>query len=407
MKKHSSGADCGFFSSTTAAAVALLIVLDLWLVLAHPLANVTTASLDRGEIASAVRVYRQQEVAPDLVLLGSSLVTAPIMQGEASFHQEPIARMIHRRSHLLEAALSERLGRKPQVFCLAAGGEMASDAYLITKNVLVRSRLPSAIIYGIAPRDFQDNLMPGIQSSEAFQVLSSLADLMPVFRFSEQSWAGKTDLVLGRLWALFRFRSDIKVYLTLRIKKLMERALPYVVFEKYGSTLELKAQRRGQFPEEAKGTPTTWPGLAMEHNDPERERCEYIRRYNPVCSSLVESEFSYFEHLLELCRQRGVPLLVVNMPLSRLNKSLLPDQFYRDYLIRVAALCRKHGAELADLNQSRWDQEANFVDSVHLTPEAGLRFLRALADLVARSPVSVRLRDSRGALASGDNRSGQ
>ena len=45
--------------SATVIAFALLIALDAWLGLAHPLTHVPTANLDRGEIFSALSAYRK------------------------------------------------------------------------------------------------------------------------------------------------------------------------------------------------------------------------------------------------------------------------------------------------------------------------------------------------------------
>src|SRR3990167_2289207 len=104
------------------AVIALVAMIDAWLLLFHPLAHVPTVSLDRGEVFNALSVYPKGGPTPEIVFLGSSTVTAPILQAEALFFNEPITRFFHRRCHYLEQTLAQRLGRQPQIFCLASGG---------------------------------------------------------------------------------------------------------------------------------------------------------------------------------------------------------------------------------------------------------------------------------------------
>lgn len=377
---------------TVIAVLALLLVLDSYLLYGHPLARVTTVSLERAEIFNAMAAYEKEFDAPPLLLLGSSLVTAPVLQAEALHHGKPIPRFLHRRSHVLERELGSRLGTRVKVFCLAVGGEMASDAYLIAKHLRQSRKLPLAIVYGAAPRDFQDNLLPGVDASETFQCLAGLDELQRFMTSPSLSIDKKISLLLGRIWTLWRYKSDIHTYLVLRVKKLMEKALPFVVFEKYGQTAELKPRKRGQFPEEAKGVPTAFPGVSLEKATTGQVESEYRRRYNPPSAELIETQFGYFGQLLALCQSAGIPLIVTNMPLSQANKRLMPKALHDNYSLRVPALCRQYNADYFDFAAEVWGREANFVDTVHLSPEVSRPFLSELSTVIARSRVAGVLR---------------
>lgn len=383
----------------TVGVIALVAITDAWLLLFHPLAHVPTVSLDRGELFNALSVYPRDKSTPEIVLLGSSAVTAPLMQAEALFFNEPITRFSHRRCHYLEHMLAQRLGRQPQVFCLASGGQMASDAYLIARHISRLPKHPVAIVYGITPRDFQDNLLPSITSSETFQLLAGFEDLPKLLSSPRLDLEHKASLILGRVWALWRYRSDIRTYLVLKIKKTMERTLPFVVFDKYGDTRNLKPHKYGQFPEEARGTPHAWPGLPLDHLSSEQTQREYSRRYNPVSQELVEEEFCYFRELLKLCQNNHITLLVVNMPLSNLNKNLMAPGFYNKYVKKLEELSHSYNIDFIDMNQKPLTEPHNFVDTVHLTPQSGLVFLKALSNTIAKSPVSRALINSPPAVA--------
>ncbi len=394
-----------FLGKTTLVTLALMCALDAWLSLAHPLANLPTVGLDRSEIFNAVRAYRQRTKSPDIVLLGSSLVTAPFMQAEAELKQAPVARMTERESVAFQNCLASRLGLSPDVFCLAVGGEMVSDAYLIARNEIFSSRPPAAIVYGIAPRDFQDNLLRDLVSTQPFQLLSDVGDLRGMLSSETVSFERKMSLCLERVWALWRYRSDIRTYFSLRAKKVMEATMPWIVFDKYGETLDLKPRKRGWFPEEAKGVLRAWPGVALDHLSAEATMEEYRRRYNPVNAELIAEENTYLRRFLHLCKEKGVAVLMVNMPLSAANKKLMAPGFYDDYLRCLSLECSKCGVEFVNLDDHRFDKADNFVDTVHLTPQVSHKFLEALADVFAGCRVAQALSKDDAALAiDGHNR---
>ena len=377
-----------FRCSRLAAALLVALAVNVWLASAHPLGNVPTANLDTGEVFRSVSAYKKEVTAHSVVFIGSSLVLVPMMQAEAAFVGVPIPRMTHRRSLFVEHQLSDKLDLAPRAFCMAIGGEMVSDAYLLVKNVLQGPCKPDAIVFGVAPRDIQDNTMPGIQSSESFRSLAKLDDVAEVLRSTAPSFETAADMLISQAYPLWKYRSDVRTYYLLRTKKLMEACLPWVVFDKYGETLELKPRRHGQFPEEAKGTPMIFPNLAMDHYTPEQTRFQYIKRYNPPARDLINKEFSYLDRLLALCKQRGVKVLLVNMPLSQLNLSLMPPEFYADYMKRLQQICTTNGVELQDLCRPPYTANANFVDGVHLNTDCSPKLLSKVCDHFANSPVA-------------------
>lgn len=373
-------------------ALALVVAFDFWLATAHPLAKAPVASIDRSEIFQSARSYEQAAGAPDVVLFGSSLMTAPVLQSEALYLGKPIPKFVHRRVHVLEESLARSLGRTPEVFCLAAGGEMASDAYLITKNLLRGAKQPIAIIYGVAPRDFQDNLVPDPEATPVFQSLATVSDLPERMTTPPVKLQKKLEVTLGRLCSLWRYRNDLRVYLTLRLKKFMERTMPWVCFEKYDDKHVLRVAKRGLYPEEAAGEPTAWPGVALDHLSPKDMLADYNLRYNPVSPRAFDLQFAYFEKFLKLTRERGIAVLIVNMPLSTANKRLMPPHFLDAFRSRCELLCKQYDVDFADLNRQPWDDCGNFVDTVHLEPRLSAHFLDEMSAIASRSQVALALK---------------
>jgi hypothetical protein len=383
------------YVSTAVVALVMAALLNVWLVTAHPLAKVPTANLDSGEVAHALTALDRDpdfsgtpRRAPRICLLGSSLVLAPALQAEANYLHVPIQRLNDRRSHYLEAQFNDSAS-KPNIFCLAIGGSMISDAYLLVKHVLTGNRQPDAIVFGVAPRDFQDNLCPAVQATETFKKLASPADVLDVFATQKPSFESGFDLLMSEFVPLWKYHTDIRTFALLRTKKTMEACMPWVVFDKYGETLELKPRRHGVYPEETHGTPMVLPHVAMNHTSVDATRDEYRQRYNPLNPQFIEQEFGYLNKLLSLCHQRNIRILVVNMPLSKDNLALLPSGFYQDYLQRLAQTCSQHQAELVNMCNADTTRNELFADGVHLDTDRSEEFWKAVQDKFNKSAVAT------------------
>ncbi len=416
--------------SSACLAAVLVAAIDVLVGVSHPLAAINTVNTDKAEPYNAVVAVKramqqdqneQREVASatagsasrPVLLLGSSLVVAPALQCEAIYTGKEFKRFHQRRltsfENYLERSLVKEAGSSTNAnssfvrsYCLAMGGQMASDAFLVAKEVLPASSDATAgtsIVYGIAPRDFQDNLFPRIDASPIFRIFAKVADLPQLFQ-SEPTMTSvdRTSACGERLSSIYRYRTDWQNLFAIRAKRAIEKCLPFVVFDKYYDTLALKPQKKGLLPGEAIGTPIVVPNRAVDHADWQTTEAEYKRRYTPVQVSRAEAQFDYFEKLLRLCQERKVNLMVVNMPLSQDNMKALPKSFYKQYLSHAEQLCNQYGVEFVDLNQGQWTNNSNFVDSVHLKPENSAAFMHKLAKLTAASNLSLALKRSSSSL---------
>ena len=380
-----------FRFSQVALALLAVLALDIWIGTAHPMSKAVTPNLDRSETFSTACVYRDQEKAPDVVLLGSSLMVAPVMQAEAVHLGRPFPRFIHRQSEFLSSALANSLGSNPSVFCFAVAGEAVSDAFLITKHVVAATKKPKVIVYGIAPRDFQDNTCPGVDATESFNVLADLSDVQKVSERNKLSFDRTANIALAKISSLWKYRSDIRLYATLRMKKTMERFLPWVMFEKYDNQGVLAARKKGQYPEEAIGTIQTFPNMPMENSGYTKTIQQYIRRYRPENPAAVDEQFSFLEQLMDTCDREGIKLLVLRRTLSQTILSLLPEGFYPRCFDRPSKICASKNVELVNLGTS-YKADESYTDTVHLKPDVSSEFLTTIAKVISSSRVASSLK---------------
>lgn len=389
------------------AALCLLAAVEGWLALAHPLARLPVATIEQGEAFNSIAGIKKEtsdsKKEPYVVLLGSSLMVAPVVQAESQYRKRPLKRFFERRATFCENELDSQLkmaygvrpnssgGAPVRIYNAAVGGGMASDDFFVARELLQSKNVPAALVCGVAPRDFQDNLVPGSYSTSAFQVFADVSDLGRVFSDKNLSQEKKFDIALGRFSRLWRNRSEVKSYFGLVAKKTIEKICPFILFEKYGPTLALSRQKKGVFPEEVHGTPMAYPGYAIDHYDSVKTNQQYVRSYHPINRKMVDEQFSYFNEMLDLSRRKNVDLMVVNMPLSRANKELIPPEYYADYLNRLKTACAAREVQFIDYNNAEWDENSNFIDTVHIQPEKSPAFLQALMKAVANSPLSLAL----------------
>jgi hypothetical protein len=367
----------------------LFALFNGWVAISHPLSNAPTANLDTGEVHRAIEVFKKASDSPLVLFMGSSLVLASMMQSESNFLAQPIPRMVHRRNLFTEQLLSD-FSTRPNAYCMAIGGSMSSDDYLLLKNAVLPLHKPDALVIGVAPRDFQDNLMPSVPSTETFRSQANVFDAAEYLSHKEHVESNEAiDVGLSRLSAFYNYRTDLRDYMILRIKKTMQACMPWVAFYRFDEHGVLRASRKGQLPEEVKGTPMILPNIDMPHSPLAATEDNYRRRYLPINPTQVAQQFSYFERLLSLCRQRQIKVVVVNMPLSRSNLALVPDAFYAYYKLRVKQACQAYDVELVDMCIEPYTRDDMFADGVHLTSGVSQQFLRSLCSRLHSSQVAA------------------
>lgn len=373
----------GFLGSSFLSAAVLLCALDFWMGTAQPLVTAPIANLQRSEPYLCAREYNHLPVAPDVVLLGSSVVVSPVLQAEAMHVKRPIPRMRHRQSAVASEALATAGIGTCSVFNFAVGGCMMSDAYLITKNVLCKNAQdkPRAIIYGVAPRDIQDNIMQhvGIPATETFQCFAAPDDALKVKSTIGMTWVKRLDLTIGRMSNLWRHKSDLVALANLKIKKGLEATLPWVAFEKRRVDGTRHVERGGMFFEEALGEPMVVPGYGLEYISRELTDQQYQYRYNPVSPKMNELQLGYLVKLIDICKRNDIALFVVNMPLSDHNRKLMPSGLYPFFVQSVSGVCRSRQVRFIDLGSCQFTADANFVDGVHLSCQQSQPFIQYLA----------------------------
>ncbi|MFN8550619.1 MAG: hypothetical protein U0103_03945 [Candidatus Obscuribacterales bacterium] len=186
-------------------ALAALFILDLAARLSYQYWNIDRFdSPNKSWIWWAVSDFHRQPQTPDIVLLGSSLMLEALNTGDATYLHKAQNVSLHHTSSCLQDDLQAKLGYKPHTFSFAIAGQMASDAYAIASTLLRGKDKPTTIVYGIAPRDFMDNTLTNVTTTETFRYLARVGDLSKTFAAAKPSFFEVMDRGLENISFIYK-----------------------------------------------------------------------------------------------------------------------------------------------------------------------------------------------------------
>ncbi len=374
-----------FLSSYVLLGFFMLLTVDVGFRLADNCFHLTnpTESPNRSLIWYSVNAYANEQTAPDIALLGSSLMMTAHHAGDATKLNAVLNEVSHFHSSCLEDFLADKIGHKPTSFSFAIAGQMASDSYLITRSLLTGAKQPKVIVYGIGPRDLIDNTLPSPASTETFKFLSRISD------FSDIALSARCSLNEYIQWALEKafYTLSHKANLVAMQHRLAYSIAPYgmnaITANELTGPFKLRQMAFRELPDD-NGANELKVGPYGAEFEPFRDNTEeYRQRYACIKKKIYVSQLSYLESLMKLTREKGIQLVVVNMPLTAGNVSLMPQGFYDQYKKKLSVLAAANGASFLDLNRPDVFEQKHFADTVHLNGLGGVEFFKLLSNELA------------------------
>ncbi len=377
-----------FVATRFIAALLLFFIVDL---LARLEFNLDPFKIpERSFIWWAVKDYRELKQAPDILLFGSSLMLAAVNEGDATHYKELVDTAKHHYSSYLAQLLQDRYGLPISNFCFAIGGQMASDVYAISTNFVRQNYKPRMIIWGIAPRDLLDAAFPAAISSDTAHYMNKIAG-KDIICEDRKTLNSLVDHLLRNVLFIYRARDNFLSLSKQVIRKLQIRQSAWIgslEISKSGNAApppgrqkmlrELMNPRDGTMGDIEVGEwligANAEPSKTLKDNTK-----EYLTRYNPFKPKTFAAQRNYLEEFLRRENDLGVKVLLVNMPLTGVNMSLLPEASYETYLYVVKSLAKKYNAEVLDLNSDPRFNQSDFFDTAHLNGLGSQKFIEILS----------------------------
>ena len=370
-----------------------LAIVDSGLHYFHPLQYMQTRRylpLEHNPLVSKVPVYFHGSGSPDVLVLGSSLPMEAIARYDAQLFGQRGGDDIdnfrrYTRGRYLERLLSQHSHRAVSVFNLTCVACMVSDACQLLRKSIEAGKIPKMVIYGIGPRDFMDNLAPEAGKSAVFQVLAnqrSLNDLKEM----KADLSEIADFMGSAISYFYRVKADYRAMLVFSVCDALDR--PADLFE---ARVQARATNASTSPVVPGANQSRIKSIAQvptaKPADQFKDLSEWNERYNPANPKRFARERASFKRLQTLCRENAIQLVVVNMPLTREHKALVPAGLYSQYRTELAELGSQAGIQLIDLDCTEQFGLADFCDSAHPNGAGGKKIQDLIVAALPSTPI--------------------
>ena len=304
-------------------------------------------------------------------------MVAAISECDANFQKRTLDLASYRSATYLDKSLDEKFNGKFCTLNLSAPGQMPSDAYLTLKASLQKGISPRVIIYGVAPRDFLDGTMQSPSDTEAFKFLQRHVDINDCAFDFFSSPMGKLDWLLQRGLTLYQGSLDCRMSLEHTFRTFLSHNGIFNLPEQEGAAGPFAIRLRQIYRPMNIETGTflalqTTPETLHSIDD---NRRDYQDRYKHPDRAAYAAQFRFLARIAQLCQQKNIALVVVDMPITKQNVALLRPELYATYhrdLVNVAQANNVHLLEMC-----RFDQysPADYKDTVHLNGFGGMKFV--------------------------------
>lgn len=366
----------------------LIPLLDWASTLLNPLNLVSTKKfrpIESDALLAKFPPYFKSKEKPEILIVGSSLPMCAFALPDKTLRSAtekgidcmPIL-MSYTRAEEFQKALRYKLKLEGEVSNLTCAGCMVSDTYTLLKRLIEANRAPLMVLYGIAPRDFADNMMPKVGESPLCHALDE--------------WSGKLSKPqpTASEYLSFYIGKYSNFYKT---KNRFRNAFTEIAADQIGRPINLYA---ASHPETAgletsiktrtkKATIIAAPSTETALVDHDLEL--YKTRYNPVSLDRLNTEKACLNKLVELCQSNKITLLLVEMPLTGKNRSLMPSELVASFQKALASASVNKVVNVIDFFSPDYFTPSDFSDSAHLNTEGSAKFQNLLVNEMKRREI--------------------
>jgi hypothetical protein len=335
---------------------------------------------------------KQKDNPAPVAIIGSSLVLTPVNLADAYFHNSIVNGATHHTSDLLASYMSTP-EHTVQNFNFAIPGLMPSDAYLMTKLLMGGQKHPKLLIYGVGPRDFVDNLLAGPASTDPYRCLAK--DLPDedtdgaLALYKGKDWQSHFDYFLSQYFPLYSQRNNIITYCTKQGQNFYTKASDSVGWDESAPNKLTIADVHNLLPSYnpmAIGINQCLfqPKVQLEPDRFAKNLNEYRMRYGKINWETFTCQANFFVDTIKAARDNDITVLIVAMPITSVNRALLPDYIFETYKNNLRVLSKSFGANFFDLDDMHCFNDNDFGDTVHLSTSGSTKMIKLIADYIAQ-----------------------
>lgn len=340
----------------------------------------------------AVKEFLAAKKRSEIVFLGSSLLLVPIDRLDADYTGKVIDGARHHNSVYFEDKWKAATGGASiSTYNFALPGEMPSDAYLITKFLLKGNKRPDVLVYGVGPRDFLENLLQSPATTDPFQYLSRFGPCDERLDLLAPKWDERLTMELKRLNYFLGNSQDFSISMERFARRIAESWLPATTKVATAGEVHSLLPKYRYFQLSEKDCffyPTTKEARKFDPSDV----AEYQKRYKTPMWDIFTSQMRFLADIMDICNERDIHMVLVSMPITQINRQLIPKQSWTAYCQTLKALARSKNATFIDMESTKDFSIDDFQDTVHLHSDGGTKFFdKLIANLKSNTRVLTAL----------------
>jgi Protein of unknown function (DUF1574) len=343
-----------------------------------------------------VKNFRESTGQADVLLVGSSLMCRVVNEGDATYLNHCVNGIGHHQSRYLENKLSNILAtqrggsmfRHYRSISLAVGGMNASDVAAIVPPLMTREKKPSAIVYGIGPRDLFDNSLESAAHAPAFRLAEKMQELDTEFQQHarpgrEAQFKFRMNRILHFCLPVYQHQDELSIAFRRQAKAAIDQICPKPAM---CSVPPLSLIEKAQLHLVADDVENWCLVKPDDHLHPDRFdfNNNYYLSYNPFKPALYNHQLFFLDRFLKFSQQNGIKVIMVKMPLRQDNFSLMVPNFYNIYSRDIDRLAAASGAVVVDPAALTSFTDDDFTDTVHMTGKGSCKLIDTIAPIVAR-----------------------
>ena len=318
-----------------------------------------------------------------IVMMGSSLLLSPSQKVDMNTDRPELVSFAndYNRADFFQRVIREKTGADADICNLAMRGCMASDYELMVKKFWQCDKRAKMLICVTAPAEFMSNDQPVVEKTYVHQCLLNAKFRQTNPPLEVAQWQIEKLVEPHGLLAIEAVLGVWKQNLCVWLANSSGHPI-----DMYNAVKKLHHQETATVNLPANCGAGPVPSSKNTLADLEQFR----KRYQPANYKLFEAHKQNFAEMMRFAHEKGIPLVIVNMPITEPNKALIDKKLLKTYDQFLAETTRQYQIPYIDIEQSGGYKIADFSDSTHLDLQGGRRFFAQLADeLVKKTDLSA------------------
>lgn len=374
-------------ASTAMWTAGILLAVNVGLLCWKPLAAVDPEALPAAHTWTwwATKEYNELKKAPDVVLLGSSMLMHPTARVDADLLNHDLNYVEHHRSNYIEQALQRAGFPADTVYNFALPGGMVSDDYLVMRALMNDRRRPKVAVVVVSMRDFMDCQVRCVGATQPFKFLARYTNIDDLLDIAMPQIWQRFDYLTQKGLYLWGKKLDMQVLLSEGVKS----SLGPIYKKAFAPSRLAEADPTKNLPMNLRSEVEFFPVRSHEPITWNDNSSEYRKRYKHANHKLFKTEALFMTKLVDLARQKNIQLMIVNTPLTPENHALMPPGAYDHFRAYLHDFAKTNGIALVDLDGRPQFTHTDYYDSAHMNGFGGKKMADAIVQCLTSQPYLI------------------